>query len=181
MAGCATGGAPARVTYALSSPDTGVAWHLHGKGGELLCELPCSWALPADSGAWVGVHDPKKSWRVDIPDTLPAPDGSRVLATVHVGKGTPALGTVGSILGITGATLAISGIALVIASVSTLAQGCDASSPHCSNFSDGTSYGEIGAPALVVGAVLGVIGAYWMEHDRAPTLHVTPTGLAGSF
>jgi hypothetical protein len=182
FAGCATtAGPPARVTYVLSSPDKAVAWHLHGRDGALLCELPCSHALPADSGAWLGVHDPKKSWRVNVPDDLPAAPGSRVFATVHVGKGTPVLGTIGSIAAISGGTAAISGLVLLIASLAAFAQGCDAAAPTCSNFDMATTYGSIGATGLVVGTVLGVLGAYWMEHDRAPTLHVTPTGVAASF
>ena len=183
LGGCATSSAekPPSVLYDLSSPDVGVAWHLHAKDGALLCELPCRETLPEQSGAWLGVHDPKKSWRVDLPSMLPAPPGSRVLATAHVGTGSPALGTIGTISAVTGATFAVSGVALLLASLFSLSQGCVATHPTCSSFDDATLYGEIGAPMLIGGAILAVIGAYWKDHNEAPALRIVPTGVGGTF
>lgn len=183
LTGCASVGSAERVTYDLSSPDVGVAWHLHGKDGSLLCELPCSAPLGADSGAWLGVHDPKKSWRLDIPAELPAPAGSRVFATARVGKGTPALGTLGYILGVSGATSAVAGAALLVASLVSLSEGClpTGSSSSCGDVDQATTFATIGAPMLAGGAVLGVIGYWLLDHNRAPTLRILPTGVVGTF
>ncbi len=183
LAGCASAAAehPPTVTYALSSPDVGVAWHLHAKDGALLCALPCDRALPADSGAWLGDHDPKKSWRLDVPSELPAPAGSRVFATAHVGKGNPALGTLGYMTAIPGATAAVAGVALLVASFISFTQGCSATDTSCTHFDDAATFATIGAPLVGIGAVLSVVGVYLTDHNHAPTLHLVPTGVAGTF
>jgi len=188
LAGCvgcasASAGTPARVLYDLSSPDVGVAWHLHTKDGSLICALPCRAWLGADSGAWLGVHDPKQSWRLDVPAELPARPGSRVFATAQVGKGTPVLEPIGQATAITGATAAVAGVGLLLAAFVYSAQGCPTGEQTCDNFDQATTYASIGAPALVGGAILGVVGVILLGGNRAPVLHVRPTpgGLSASF
>jgi hypothetical protein len=182
-AGCASSGGKEQVLYDLSSPDVGVPWHLHARDGALICKLPCTAWLGADSGAWIGVHDPKRSWRLDVPSELPAAPGSRVYATARVGKGAPALAPVGYVAGITGATAAVAGVILVLAAFAYSAEGCLVGQTTCSNSEQATTFGEIGAPALAGGAVLGVVGVTLLGQNRAPTLHVrlTPSGVAGTF
>ena len=182
LAGCATTQTGGTVTYELSSPDVGVAWHLHAKDGALICALPCTAPLGASSDAWLGVHDPKRSWRLDVPSDLAAP-GSRVFATAHVGKGVPALETVGYVVGVSGTTAAVAGIILLLASFVYVTQGCLAGESPCDNAEHAASFATVGIPAVAGGAILGVVGVTLLGNNRAPTLHVrvTPTGIAGTF
>src|ERR1700744_2524604 len=81
---------PPKTLYQLSSPDVGQAWHLHAKDGALVCELPCEAWVGAQSGDYLVVHDdPKKVWRLSLPND--EPDGAHVSMTARVGKGSPAL------------------------------------------------------------------------------------------
>jgi hypothetical protein len=179
--GCASSGGKERVLYDLSSPDVGVPWHLHARDGRLICELPCTAWLGADSGAWVGVHDPKKAWRVDVPDELPAAPGSRVFATAHVGKGTPVLETVGYVAGISGATAAVIGVALLVAAFVSAGEGCATGQTTCSHFDQAATFASIGAPALAGGAVFGVVGVTLLGKNRAPVLRLRGPGIDGTF
>jgi hypothetical protein len=173
LGGCAAAGTtqPRSVLYELASPDVGYAWHLHARDGELLCELPCERWIGERSGSYVALHDPKKSWRIDIPSALPAPPGSRVAMDVHVGKGSPALGTLGFALGLVGAAAASAGIGLLLAGYIHLEDP------------DGPSLFAAGGIMLGAGALLGVPGFWLTEHNRAPGVHVRvlANGLAGSF
>lgn len=174
LCGCSssrTTSEPRTVLVELSSPDEGYVWHLHARDGELLCELPCEHEIGQRSGTYLAVHDPRKSWRIDLPSSLQAPPGSHVSMAPHVGKGTPALGTLGTSLGIAGAASAAAGIGLLFAAYI-----------HMLDPDGGTlffsSMGFLGA-----GVVMGVPGFWLEERNRASSLRVrfVGNGLVGSF
>jgi hypothetical protein len=183
LAGCTHTSPGARNVYELSSPDIGVPWHLHAKGGELVCELPCDAPVAENSGTYLVVHDPKKVWRVDLPTSLPGGDGSHVEMRPHIGKGSPALGAFGTVVALVGATIAFTGIAMAVVNAPTFFSGCsDQAAVLCSR----TATDAIEVTGLVmtgVGAVLGAGGFYLMERNRPATAHVrvTPIGISGSF
>jgi hypothetical protein len=175
---------PPKVKYELTSPDVGVPWHLHAKDGAFVCELPCDAWVGARSGDYLVVHDTPKVWRVDLPSTLPARDGEHVLVTPHVGKGSPALGALGTATAITGAVAVFTGIVLLGVSFFDLAAGCDAALPGpCYAALTASLTAQVGAPLFAAGAVLAVVGVYLMEHNRAASMrvHVGPTSLAVRF
>jgi len=162
---------PRTALVELSSADEAYEWHLHARDGTLLCELPCEQWIGEHSGSYLAVHDPAKSWRIDLPSSLPGPPGSRVSMEPHAGKGSPAMGTVGTALGLVGAAAATVGIGLLFAGYIRL------------EYPEGLNLLGSGAILVPVGAVVGVPGVWLMEHNRASSVRVRvlPGGLVGTF
>lgn len=171
---------PPKTVYELSSPDVGQDWHLHAKDGTFVCALPCEASVGAHSGDYLVVHDePKNVWRVNLPSSE---DAAHVSMTARVGKGSPALGTLGDVLALTGAAAGVSGVALLVASLfqfasSACLDGCNSGTPEV------VLDLEIGAPLLVAGSILAVVGLYLSDHNKPASSHivVTPTSIAGRF
>jgi len=170
VTGCASAPPSARVRYALASPDVGEAWHLHAKDGTLVCELPCEAEVGENSGDYLVVHEPKV-WRVNLPNALPTDPGGSVRMEARVGKGSPALATLGYALGIVGAGAAAAGLG---AGVYDFVHGFRAV--------DDNVLAAAGV-LLGVGAILGVVGVYLTDHNQGASAHivVTPTSFGGSF
>ena len=157
--------------YELSSPDVGIAWHLHAKDGALICELPCEQSIAPRSGDYLVVHDPTKSWRLDIPDAIQGGDGARVLLQARVGKGHPALGALGITLASVGATTTFGGLAVFGVGLFNGLSGCSVGSSGCPNFDFAATAVPVGAILMAAGALLATAGVFLMEHNKAASSH----------
>src|SRR5207302_10058374 len=76
------------------------------------CALPCEQWIGEHSGAYMmraPTADDGEARRVDVPQMLPATIGSTVNARPHAGKGSPAMGAVGSTLAAPGVRGVIGG------------------------------------------------------------------------
>jgi hypothetical protein len=181
--GCATSASSGSVRYELASRDVGYAWHLHARDGALLCELPCEENVGENSGSYLVVHDRQKAWRVEMPTTLPAPAGGRMSMEPRVGKGSPALGSFGTVLGITGAVTTAVGVVLLLTGIFDQTLWCPSTGgpPTCTV--EVPTFVGVGGALIAVGLIAGVSGFYLMEHNKAPKayLHVLPSGITGVF
>jgi hypothetical protein len=166
---------PPKVFYEMSSPDVGTDWHLHAKDGALICELPCDAWLGEHTGSYLVVHDPVKSWRVDMPSDLPAPPGTRVTVTPNVGKGHPALGAFGTTTAIVGATTAFTGITMLVVTLGILLTSASPTNNNLGNFA------IVGASLAVGGALIGAGGYYLADRNKSARVRFTPNGFAASF
>jgi len=177
LCGCsATTSAHQPALYELSSADVGVPWHLHARDGELVCELPCDARVAERSGDYVVVHDDaeplRKPWRLDLPSS---PTAEHVLLVTHVGKGSPALGTLGAVATFGGSTVAFAGIGIGLVTLFQFFVGSTGDNTQMQNDPRPTWLG-VGAIMTGVGALLAVTGLYLIDHNKAATiqLHVLP-------
>jgi hypothetical protein len=172
---------PPKTLYELSSPDVGQPWHLHAKDGALVCELPCEAWVGARSGDYLVVHDdPKKVWRLNLPND--EPDGAHVSMTARIGKGSPALGALGDVLAIGGAAAAFGGLFSLVVSFVNLIEGSGCDGP-CGALQTAATTAEVGIPLVIGGSMLAVVGIYLTDHNKSAASHivVTPTSIAGRF
>ena len=97
----------------------------------------------------------------------------------RVGKGSPALGTLGTVMAFTGAAAALAGVGLLVFGGLTIRYF----SPDGDSAPWDASVGDAAGIMTLLGATMATAGVYLMEHNRGASVRVRvlPNSIAATF